>query len=92
MQTNSTDYPPEMPSRLIVPGVLRLNTIRWGYDKAVVTGAVGDDKFSAIVETAVLLDRRSFVRHLWRYHHVLAVLPGIEEWREAIAVAEGGAA
>jgi len=75
-----------------VPGVLRLDTIRWGYDKAAVTGAVGPDTFTAIVDTATLLDRRSFVRHLWRYHHVLAVLPDIEAWQEAIAAAERGAA
>lgn len=90
-QAHSTDYPLEMPTRLIVPGVLTLNTVRWGAEGAFVEGQVGDDAFEITVPTADLLDRKRFSFAVWRYRHLLAILPTIEVWREAIRRAEGGA-
>lgn len=84
----SGSYPEPQPTRCIVPGELTLDTIQWHTGGAIVAGAVGTQTFVVDVATSTLLDRRSFIQHLWRFQHALAICPSIEGWQEAIADAE----
>lgn len=88
MQTHSSDYPPEVQTTLVVPGELRLESIRWIPAGARAIGTVGGVRFDIAVTVADMLDRKRFAFNLWRFKHLLPILPDFENWQSAIAAAE----
>ena len=91
MQSNVTISAPEHQQPrpwFVLPGRLSLSRVQWYRAGATVEGSVGDHHFSVDVETRTLLDRRSFVRHLWRFERALAILPEIDDFNAMIRAAE----
>lgn len=81
-------YPPELPVKCVVPGALRLDRVTWIPAGARAIGTVGGVRFDIAVTTSDMLDRKRFAFNLWRFKHLLAILPDFEDWQSAIAEAE----
>lgn len=88
MQSHSTEYPPELPTRWVVPGILQLDRVVWKATGAHVWGSVGGVAFAIAVPSLDLLNRKRFAFHLWRFKKLLPILPDIVDWQEAIRLAE----
>lgn len=84
----TAERPAQQIPRFVAPGELTLDCVSWGHDGALAVGRVGDERFRIEVATSDLLDRRRFIRQLWRFKHLLGVLPHIDRWNEMLAKAE----
>ncbi|MDZ4779592.1 MAG: hypothetical protein SGJ19_05010 [Planctomycetia bacterium] len=89
MQTKFTEtYPPEQPTRCVIPAELRITRILWFPGGGIITGTVGDVEFCLDLPTAVILDRRKLVQNVWRFRQLLGIVPTIEAWNSMLATAE----